>query len=135
MALKRLDLRGLSDRLDEVLPRPESVPQDVTDVVAAIVARVRAEGDQAVLDFTASFDGVLLDRLAVTADEVAVALRAVPAPLRSALEVAHGRIAAYHERDRAGDRELVSDGVVVTDLVRPLHRVGCYAPGGLARYP
>jgi len=135
MALKRLDLRGLGGRLDSVLPRPEVGSDDVGEAVSKIIAQVRRDGDAALRTLTASFDGVEIDAVAVTAEETKAALERVPDGLRRALEAAHRRIAAYHEQDVAPEHESISDGVRVTDMVRPLFRVGCYAPGGLARYP
>ncbi|MGH8995349.1 MAG: histidinol dehydrogenase, partial [Acidimicrobiales bacterium] len=134
MALERLDVRGLGDRLDAALPRP-APDDDVTEAVAAIVAEVRRDGDDALRVFTSRFDGVEVVDFRVPSTEVEAALGRVPEALREALEVAHKRIVAYHELDVAEPIEFSSDGVRVTDLVRPMARVGCYAPGGRARYP
>jgi len=135
MALKRLDLRGLGGRLDSVLPRPEAGAHDVGEAVSRIITQVRRDGDAALRTLTTAFDGVEIDAIEVTAEEIKAALERIPDALRRALEAAHRRIAAYHEQDVAPEVELTSDGVRVTDMVRPLFRVGCYAPGGLARYP
>ena len=56
--------------------------------VAAILARVRAEGDAAVRDLTQRFDGVTLSALEVSADELAQAQATVEPSLVSDLEVA-----------------------------------------------
>ena len=135
MALARLDVRGLRDRLDEVLPRPESHDADVGGAVAAIIAQVRRDGDDGLRALTARFDRVEIGAIAVAPADIEAALTRVPDALREALEVAHGRIVAYHRRDVAEPHDFVSDGVRVTELVRPMARAGCYAPGGLARYP
>jgi histidinol dehydrogenase len=135
MALVRLDVRGLGDRLDSVLPRPKAVENDVSEAVASIIAQVRRDGDEALVRLTAQFDAVNIDSIVVDPAEVKAALGRIPDAVREALEVAHGRIVAYHERDRSEPTEIVSDGVRVTEIVRPMARAGCYAPGGLARYP
>ncbi len=134
MALQRLDVRGLGDRLDEVLPRPAPV-ESVAESVAAIVAQVRTEGDSALRTLTARFDGVEIDDIAVDPQEMKAALERIPERLRDALEVAHRRIADYHRRDAPDPVQMSSEGISVTELVRPVARAGCYAPGGLARYP
>ena len=135
MALERLDVRGRGDRLEEVLPRPEMVDTDVREAVAAIIAQVRRDGDDALRALTARFDKVEINEIAVRPEDLEAALSRVPDNLRDALEVAHRRIVAYHQLDTAVPQDLVSDGVRVTELVRPIARVGCYAPGGRARYP
>jgi histidinol dehydrogenase len=135
MALERLDVRGLGDRLEEALPRPAAVDADVRTAVAAIIAEVRRDGDGALRALTARFDKVEIGSIAVPPEDLGAALGRVPDALRDALETAHRRIVAYHQRDTAEPSDFESEGVRVTELVRPMARAGCYAPGGLARYP
>jgi histidinol dehydrogenase len=130
-----LDVRGQRGPLADVLPRPGDPGGDVRDIVAGIVARVRAEGDDALRALTAELDGVAVDDLRVPDDEVTDALDRVPAELRRALEVAHRNIVAYHAHETGPLPDFVGEGVVVRHLVRPVERAGCYAPGGRARYP
>jgi len=136
MPLARLDVRGLGDRLEEVLPRPETVDPDVREAVSAIIAEVRRGGDAGLLALTSRFDKVEIASIAVPPDEIGAALARVPDELREALEVAHRRIVAYHRRDTDDDpHDFFTEGVRVTEVVRPMRRAGCYAPGGRARYP
>jgi len=135
MILERLDLRGTTDRLESVLPRPADVGESAHDDVAEILARVRRDGDAAVREFTARFDGVTLGELRVPAEELAAARERVPAAVREALEVAYGRIVAYHAHEGTPHDDWRADGVTVRHLVRPVARAGCYVPGGRARYP
>ncbi|MGH9047125.1 MAG: histidinol dehydrogenase [Acidimicrobiales bacterium] len=135
MALERLDVRGLGDRLEDVLPRPEMAHEDLATTVAAIISQVRRDGDDALRALTVRFDDVEIDDIAVPGEELQAALGRIPGELRSALEAAHRRIVAYHELDEATETEMISEGVRITHLVRPVTRAGCYVPGGLARYP
>src|SRR5690349_2872889 len=101
MGLRRLDLRGLDGRhhLQEALARPEQDPEAVSTSVQAVLDDVRREGDDAVRRLTARYDGVHVDELRVEPAEVDAALGRIPADLRAALEVAHGRILAYHRHE------------------------------------
>ena len=102
MALRRLDLRGFAgDRhqLADVLPRPVDEQDRSSEAVAAIIAEVRAGGDDALRALTARFDGVAVDELRVPADEIRAALARVPPALQEALDVAHDRILAYHAHE------------------------------------
>ncbi|HMD45068.1 MAG TPA: histidinol dehydrogenase [Acidimicrobiales bacterium] len=135
MLLTALDLRGRQGDLEAVLPRPDDAGADVRDVVSKILARVRLDGDAAVRGFTEEFDGVSLGDLVVDPGEVAAAHRSVPADLRDALGLAWARITAYHAEEGRPPADVVSDGVTVRHLPRPVDRAGCYAPGGRARYP
>jgi histidinol dehydrogenase len=139
MGLRRLDLRGFSgDRreLADRLPRPVDVQVGSSEAVAAILAAVRATGDEALRRLTATFDQVELDSLRVPAEELTAALARIPADLAEALDVAHDRILAYHAHE-SGDapNDVTNAGVKVRHLIRPVARAGCYAPGGRARYP
>ncbi|HEY5108124.1 MAG TPA: histidinol dehydrogenase [Acidimicrobiales bacterium] len=139
MGLRRLDLRGFSgDRreLADRLPRPVDVQVRSSEAVAAILADVRATGDEALRRLTATFDKVELDSLRVPAEELTAALARIPADLAEALDVAHDRILAYHAHE-SGDapNDFTNAGVKVRHLIRPVARAGCYAPGGRARYP
>ncbi len=135
MPLTRLDLRGRTGPFDADLPRPADAGGDVREAVAAILARVRTEGDAALRDLTARFDGPVLENLAVEDGAAAEALARVDGPLRQALEVAWARICAYHALESPPPPDFVDGGVRVQHLVRPVERAGCYAPGGRARYP
>src|SRR5579872_6620491 len=130
--LTRLDLRGRQGPFDEVLPRPRDAGVDVHDAVAAILARVRAEGDGALRALTEQFDRVVLDELRVPPAEVEAARERVPAALRDALSLAAERIAAYHAHEGAPPGDLVTGGLTVRHLERAVERAGCYAPGGRA---
>ena len=111
---------------------------DVRDQVGAILARVSAEGDTALLDYTARFDRhrPSVRQLRVDAAEIARAVAACPAELRTALELAATRIAAYHRRQLPADQDFTDGlGVRLGLRWRALDAVGIYVPGGTAAYP
>jgi histidinol dehydrogenase len=141
MGLRRVDLRGLDGRhrLQEALARPVGDPDSdrVQDPVRGVLAEVCRDGDGALRRLTQRFDGVEVDELRVAPAEVAAALGRIPDVLRSALEVAHERILAYHLHESGGKEpdDFESGGITVRQLRRPVERAGCYAPGGRARYP
>jgi histidinol dehydrogenase len=102
--------------------------------VRQIIEEVRQRGDTALFDYTEKFDGVRLTSLEVGRREIRAAYRAVDAELVSALDLAAGRIRAFHQMQK--ERALRSYTHSKTGwLVRPLERVGIYAPGGTASYP
>jgi len=136
MSLRILDLRGASPPFDAVLPRPAPPGLDVHDAVADILRQVRAEGDAAVVRCTATFDQVdVSDGLRVDPAAVEAARAGTPPALRQALEVAFGRILAYHAYEGTPPGDLSDGGVTVGHVTRAVGRAGLYAPGGRARYP
>ncbi len=85
---------------EAALPRPSAPGSDVHEVVAEILRQVRAEGDEAVVRYTAELDRVdVSDGLRVPADEIEKACADADPDLWRALEVAFGRILAYHAHE------------------------------------
>ncbi|MEM7722946.1 MAG: histidinol dehydrogenase [Pseudomonadota bacterium] len=111
---------------------------DVDDVVAGIIADVRARGDAAVIELTERFDRLSLtpDTLAFSEAEIDAAVADVPAEERKALELAAERIRAYHVRQLPEDAEWTDpDGATLGWRWTPVSAAGLYVPGGLASYP
>jgi len=134
--LTPLDLRGVpADSLSAAVPRPPAEASFPSVEVQAILEAVRDGGDAAVRRLTRTFDEVDLDALRVPGEEIAAAPGAIAPELRGALELAFGRILAYHRHEPPPVTDFVLDGVTVKHLVRPVGRAGLYAPGGRARYP
>ena len=100
MSLRILDLRGTPPPFDAALPRPSDPGADVHDVVADILRQVRADGDEALVRYTAEFDGVDVSAgLRVPEAEIEKACADADPALWQALEVAFGRILAYHAHE------------------------------------
>ena len=111
---------------------------DVDDAVAAIIADVRARGDDAVIELTARYDRLTLtpDTLAFSPDEIAAECARVTPQDRAALELAAERIHAYHARQMPQDAWWHDDaGAGLGWRWGPVSAAGLYVPGGLASYP
>ena len=111
---------------------------DVDDVVAGIIADVRARGDAAVIELTSKFDRLELtpETLAFTPDEIAAESAKVSAEDRAALELAADRIRAYHDRQMPQDASWEGPhGETLGWRWTAVSAAGLYVPGGLASYP
>ncbi|MCR8549816.1 histidinol dehydrogenase [Salipiger sp. P9] len=111
---------------------------DVDDIVAGIIAEVRAGGDAALIELTAKFDRLELspERLAFTREEIDAYCAQVPASERAALETAAERIRAYHVRQMPENALWTDpDGATLGWRWTPVSAAGLYVPGGLASYP
>lgn len=109
---------------------------ELDDDVLNIISRVRAEGDQALKNFTEQFDQVTIEELRVTDAEFEEAETLVSAQFKKALRTAKKNITSFHEKQKeqswfSNDTE----GVMLGQKVTPLARVGVYVPGGKAVYP
>jgi histidinol dehydrogenase len=108
----------------------------VRDHTAAILARVRRDGDTALRAMATEFDGVTLDTLEVPRREWTQALDALDPSLRRAMERSADNVQRVHRAFLPTAQECESEpGIVVGRRPDPLGRVGVYAPGGRAAYP
>jgi histidinol dehydrogenase len=129
---------GFAAAFDALLGMKREESEDVDRDVAAIIADVRARGDQAVIDLTAKFDRLTLtpQTLAFSPAEIAAACMAVPPETRAALDLAAERIRAYHTRQRPTDESWQdSAGATLGWRWTPVSAAGLYVPGGTASYP
>lgn len=128
--------RDLGPFLERLLKRGEEDFRAVDEQVAQIMEAVRTKGDEALLEYTARFDGVRLETVRVEEAEVEEALARVDADFMETLEKAAENIRRYHEHQLEETWKMKDErGTVLGQIVRPLVRVGIYVPGGKAAYP
>jgi len=120
-----------------LLPRAEDLAR-AEAAVNEIVARVRAEGDAAVLDYTRRFDWAeaTLDGLRVTADEMDAAVAALDAKVIHAMSGAAEHIRRYHERQMPGSWfEEMAPGLTLGQRFMAVDSAACYVPTRKASIP
>jgi histidinol dehydrogenase len=137
-------LRAGEKRFDRYLSEVEGRgAQDIfrfEKEVRSILKDVRKRGDKAVVHYTQVFDDlrIPIDQLQVKKSEVKEAYRKVPREFLETLQQAARRIQKFHQL--LSKRLLLSwkgeeKGIRLEQVMRPLERVGIYAPGGKASYP
>jgi histidinol dehydrogenase len=107
----------------------------VSDAVAGIIARVRANGDQAVLDYSREFDGAEPRSLEVGEDELAAAAESLDPQLRRSLDAA---IANVRQVASAAHQEPITIDLETHRIHlrrESVTRAAVYVPGGRAPYP
>jgi histidinol dehydrogenase len=118
------------------IERVFGAPLTPDQAVAQILQDVRTHGDVALLDYTRRIEGADLETLRVSEAEIDAAWSATPAALRDALQLAADRLRAFHERQyRQSWVDWDEEGGALGQIIRPLQRVGLYAPGGRTPYP
>jgi histidinol dehydrogenase len=125
------DFRTLLDQARETTTRVDAA-------VAAIIAEVRARGDEALCAFTETFDrlAITAEGLAIPPAEIDAAVAAIPPALMDALDLAATRIEAFHQAQMPIDMQMQDDAGLTLGLRwTPLDSVGIYVPGGKAAYP
>lgn len=109
---------------------------DVSSVVSEIIAKVRAEGDDALRFYTEKFDRTKIDALEVTDEELEAALAATDPKLIEIMEKAKENITEYHlNQKQEGFEYKRANGAVLGQKVTAIEKAGVYVPGGTAAYP
>ncbi len=109
---------------------------DVSSVVSEIIAKVRAEGDDALRFYTEKFDRTKIDALEVTDEELEAAFAATDSKLIEIMEKAKENITEYHlNQKQEGFEYKRANGAVLGQKVTAIEKAGVYVPGGTAAYP
>ena len=130
---------NFSDVLDSLIAWDSVSNTTVESVVREIIAKVRIEGDAALLEYTNRFDRracANVDELCIASDEMSKALDSIDKKTRDALLEAAQRIEDYHRHQiQQSWQYRESNGTLLGQQITPLERVGIYVPGGKASYP
>lgn len=125
-------------RFRQITAEKEKSIADVESVVRPILQAVKERGDEALFDYTRRYDRITLDihSVRLAQEEIEAAYASIAVDDRDALSLAASRIESFHRR-QLQQRSLsdAHDDESVTEVSRPLRRVGLYVPGGKASYP
>lgn len=138
--LSRLNMASPDFEADflNLLSAKRETDVDVAGTVADILDQVRSGGDKALCDLTVRLDRfqVTPETLPVTEEEIAAAVDACDDELLAALELAAGRIADFHRRQKPEDLSYTdATGIRLGYRWTPVAAAGLYVPGGTAAYP
>ena len=123
---------------------PEQDRIQIRASVTAILEDVRVRGDEALVELTNRFDGQSASNMAALSigqDQLLEAYESIDDLVRDALIESADRVREYHEHQKSsigsgdGWRYTDSMGNQLGQSIRPMSRVGIYAPGGKASYP
>lgn len=126
------ELRRIRDRTstDQIVHKEATVRE--------VLQRIKAQGDRAVLHYTAEFDQQNLtpEELRVSGSEMDAAYQQVSKELLNAILLAKKQIEAFHrQRVPKSWVQFKDDEVVLGKRYRPVDKAGIYVPGGRAAYP
>jgi len=127
------------ERLEGLLAFEVTQDADIESAVAEILQAVRADGDEALLEYTSRFDQLAassVEELILAPELLREAFDHLPQAQRDALETAASRIRSYHEKQTIESWSFTEqDGTRLGQQITALDRVGVYVPGGKAAYP
>ena len=124
--------------LSRLSARSVGLNPELMSKVAAIVEQVRTRGDEALIEFTETFDKVRLNvsELRVSADALSQAALGVKPEFLQALRKAIANVREFHVRQNEESWNFTTgDGINIGQRILPIDSVGLYVPGGTAAYP
>ena len=119
-----------------VLSRTESVfGKGITpeESVMVMLQDIQREGEDAVRRYASLLDGNAPENFEVSQTDINSARESISKELEQALLLAAKRVTQFHQSTLPKSWVDLEQGL--GELVRPLERVGLYAPGGTASYP
>lgn len=127
-----------TDLVKRLAVRSVSLDAELMRIVSSIIDDVRVRGDEALIDYTARFDHVELNKsqLRISEDELRRCAAGADARVRRSLREAIENVRKFHERQVEQSWTISPrKGVQLGQRITPLERVGLYVPGGTAAYP
>ncbi|HIW56248.1 MAG TPA: histidinol dehydrogenase [Firmicutes bacterium] len=121
--------------INKILSREIQSYGEYEESVRQIVADVMTGGDAAVKKYTRKFDGVSVDGLAVSGDEIDEAFASVSPRFLEVVEKSAENIAEFHSKQIKSGFEINRDGVTLGQKYTAVEKAGLYVPGGTASYP
>ena len=112
---------------------------ELTKTVAAIIDRVRNEGDRALLAYAEQFDHVKLDSLRVSPETIRAAYDQIDAETLETIRFSASQIETFAKAQRDCMKDLnmqsVIPGLEIGHRLIPVERCACYVPAGLHPLP
>ena len=121
--------------INKILSREIQSYGEYEEGVRQIVADVMTGGDAAVKKYTRKFDGVSVDGLAVSGDEIDEAFASVSPRFLEVVKKSAENIAEFHSKQKKSGFEINRDGVTLGQKYTAVEKAGLYVPGGTASYP
>ena len=122
--------------IENLKKRSGETDEKIVEAVTTIINSVKEQGDEAVREFTARFDGIVPRKTVIEKDELNSYLDCVDEDFKNAIIKAKNNIYDFHLRQAQQSWMTTKEnGVIMGQRIRGLHRVGIYVPGGTAAYP
>ncbi|MGB7447494.1 MAG: histidinol dehydrogenase [Ornithinimicrobium sp.] len=104
-----------------------------TRVVAEMLTRLEAEGEEATRAYSRQLDSWEPDDFVLSPDQIEAARRSLPTTVTDDLDFAHRQVRAFADRQRESMSEFeveLHPGLVAGQRNIPVAAAGCYVPGG-----
>lgn len=118
---------------DELLIRPTFSVSELRNQVQEILTEIRTSGMDAIRKYTEKFDGIFIENISVTSEEIAEASGSVDNSLKEAIKIAASNIRKFHESQIPVTKRIeTTSGVTCWQKAVAIDKIGLYIPGGSA---
>ncbi|MEO9277357.1 MAG: histidinol dehydrogenase [Nitrososphaera sp.] len=132
--MKIIKIQDISSTVEFVRPKPTAALQRK---VLGIISDVKKRKDRAVKEYELKFTKASLHSFRVSPKEFTSAYSKVTSEQISAINLAKRRLEKSEKmvKNQLKNISISFDGTKIQKLFTPIDSVGCYIPGGKARYP
>jgi len=118
------------------LPRASIDVSQAAESIKPLLAEIQKDGAKALVRVAKAIDGIDIEPIKVSADELAQALEGLDSELRTSIEVAIERVRRVSQANMPSNTSVsLAEGATVRQRWQPVESVGLYVPGGKAVYP
>lgn len=135
MRILETDRDPAAEILSALTSEAQGPDPELQETVRKIIADVRERGDAALLELGRKFDSPDLSSIRADESEFEDAYATIRPELLEAIRAAKSNIEAFHRKQLQNSWMDMHEDFTYGQLIRPIERVGFYAPGGLAPYP
>jgi histidinol dehydrogenase len=113
--------------------RPTITTESLNESVSTVLKQVKERGDQAIQNYASLFDGVQLEDIRVSKEEIQEASKQVSEEIKQAITVAASNIKKFHQSQITAEAKVeTTEGVTCWRKSVGIEKVGLYIPGGTA---
>lgn len=123
--------------IERALTRPVQKTADIMKLVLPIIKQVQKDGDKALIELTAKFDGVSLESPVLNAPFPAELMN-ISEDMKAAIDLSMSNIEKFHRAQLPAEEVMTVEtapGVFCSRFAKPIENVGLYVPGGTAVLP
>ena len=132
--MKIIQVTNVEKFVAQVLPKQ---PQKNKSIVESILKNVQKNGDSAIRKYEKKFSGAKITSLRLSQNEIKDAFSKVSKNKIDAIRLSKSRLEKTESvvKSILKNKTINTDGIKISKKFVPIQSVGCYIPGGLARYP
>jgi len=132
--MRIIDVKNTDSIIESVRPKTNNT---IRQQVLSIISDVQKRKDEALKEYETKFTGVKISSLKITQQEIKSAYSKVKKEQIAGIRIAKARLEKSENavRKKLQDVCITIDGIVIKKIFLPIDTVGCYIPGGKARYP